>query len=227
MIPNPNDFKEKILNEYRKAFETGLLKSKYLYSTVVERPLQVDDFNVMIDESNELASTVAMKFFARIYLALNHREQKKLLAEAVRRHEEIQDKIEDIFNEFEKMIDEEIEKIESCETEEQLLNVVIQGVGRLVNIARKAIYERIENLPAALYKKIHLAIFKNDFDFSFLVPLILKEQEKKQDAIAIKLAEDNSLETLNYQLVNAMMAGDFKSLVLLQKAIEKKMDSDG
>lgn len=227
MIPNPNDFKEKILNEYRKAFETGLLKSKYLYSTVVERPLEVDDFKVIIDDNNELASTVAMKFFARIYLALTQREQKKLLSEAVKRHEEIHDKIEEIFNEFENMVDEEIEKIETCETEEQLLDVGIQAIGRFLNIARKAIYERIENMPAALYKKIHLAIFKDDFDVSFLAPLILKEHMKKQDVIATKLAEDNSLDSLNVQLVNAMMAGDVKSLALLQKAIEKKMDSGG
>lgn len=83
-------------------------------------------------------------------------------------------------------------------------------------------YEKIDEFPAALYKKIHLAIFRNNVDLSFLVELILDEKERKERIESEKIANKYNIDELNMLLYKYEIYGDIKSASIIKKAIEIK-----
>ncbi len=166
-----------------------------------------------------------MKLYCRLFLNLTHREQKKIISETVKRGEELTKNTNETFVTVEKMVDESFNKLDECTTDQEVLVLIVKVVSDLMNLFRQAIYERIEKLPASLYKKMHMAIFKDDIDLSFIVPLYLKEIEKKSNNVVDQLAEQCTMDELGDKLIQALVQGDQNSINIIQKAIKKKNEN--
>lgn len=223
-IPDPKDIqklREDLFKTYNKGIETAILNTRFLYSTVKERPLIASDFDILKqDGANYIGSRVSIRLLQKVYLGLTHKQQETLLGISIKNSENIIDYAKTFFDTFYNSIVDYYAGMAKCITPEDIYKVLSSCINQNINVVFKMLYKRIKDIPAPIFKKIFMNLFNDDVDVSFIFDLILEEQQKKENVIVEPKQVDKIEELIGYLDICSDRQREKICLTLIDKFVD-------